>query len=324
MRATLVKVAIYTKKDLTKISGSTIRPIWQAKGLRKNGFRDFVLTSDPSHLKDAQLVHAHQDSAYELNRPYLADVHGILWTYEQAAISMMPFSYHKLRARYIQLRRKNFEKEVYSRARCLICASEIIGHKLSGLSPIEIIRNSVDLSKYSQTSCHTLRVAVVGPFVESHENKYAIPLLLRILKLTEEIKFVVIGEVSSEYKRTLSAFRNVVFSGYTRNFLSALRSCSVLLAPYPSNGLIGGVKCKVLDAAASSMGIVATYNGASGFADRCYIHGETPEELVEGLHYLEDESVRRDLGKKARTEVERSHNYLTEAAKLIKIYKRFS
>jgi hypothetical protein len=49
--------------------------------------------------------------------------------------------------------------------------------------------------------------------------------------------------------------------------------------------------------------------------------GNTKEDLVKQMHYLEDDGVRTDLGKKLRDEISKKYNAEIEIEKVIKIYK---
>jgi len=317
-------VTIFTLRDLRKVTGSSIRPLWQAAGLRANGFNDFQL--DYGKLTHrGRLVHAHQDAIYHTDGlRYLADLHGVTWTYWRDGINRLALSPRKLHAKYIKVPRiKKREEGAYRRAEALVCAGTNVAAEVAHLNKVEIVRNAVDPSKYAPTNCHSLRVAVCGPFAADFDTKYTVPLLTQILKLDRKTEFTIIGEVEQQYKTILQAFENVTMLGWVDNFIDTLRSCSVLLAAYPPNIGCGSTKCKLLDAAACSLAIVATTAGGIDFDDEAFLHGETAQQLVDQIGYLSSESARMEYGKKSRDEVERSHDYIKESRKLIDIYERY-
>ena len=103
-----------------------------------------------------------------------------------------------------------------------------------------------------------------------------------------------------------------------------LRSCSVLLAPYPEYAHYLGSKTKFLEAAACQMPIITTPAGNIDFQNDYVCIGKTKQELVKQMHYLENESTRMDLGKKLRDEISKKYNAEIEIEKVIKIYKELT
>ena len=72
------------------------------------------------------------------------------------------------------------------------------------------------------------------------------------------------------------------------------------------------------------MPIITTPVGNLDFQNDYVCLGKTKQELVEQVHYLEDESVRKDLGKKLRDEISKKYNAEIEVEKLIKIYNELA
>ena len=72
------------------------------------------------------------------------------------------------------------------------------------------------------------------------------------------------------------------------------------------------------------MPIITTPVGNLDFQNDYVCLGKTKQELVEQIHYLKNESVRKDLGKKLRNEISRKYNAEIEVDKLIKIYKELA
>ena len=321
------KVTIFTLKDLSRRYGSTFRPLWQVDGLRKNNFNDFQLCSGKLD-NYSKLVHAHQDAIYHVGcAPYLADLHSLGWLTDLDSIDRLSFSHHKLVAKFVRIpRERRKEEEAYKRAKCLICAAESIADEVEHLNRTEVVRNAVALERYTPTTCKTLRVAVVGPFAEGHENMYALQMLFQILKLDKITQYLVIGPIGQFYVDQLSRFSNVTVEQVAEDFISTLRSCSVLLSPYPDfvwNGF-GGTKIKVIEAAACSLAIVGTQSGIADFNETSVLYGNSPGELVDRIRYLTDDKARQRLGERARRQVEQFHNNINESKKLISLYRELS
>jgi len=68
------------------------------------------------------------------------------------------------------------------------------------------------------------------------------------------------------------------------------------------------------------MPIVTTPVGNIDFQNDYVCIGKTKEDLVNQIHYLEDENVRIDLGKKLRNEIIKKYNAEIEIEKVIKLY----
>ena len=144
-----------------------------------------------------------------------------------------------------------------------------------------------------------------------------------VVKQFENIEFVFIGPTDKNFQKELQ-FNNTKFTGTVNNYVEILRSCSVLLAPYPEYAYYLGSKNKFLEAAACQMPIITTPVGNVDFQNDYVCIGKTKEELVNQMKYLNDESVRTDLGKKLRNEISKKYNAEIEIDKVIKIYNELS
>ena len=116
-------------------------------------------------------------------------------------------------------------------------------------------------------------------------------------------------------------FKNTTFTGKVDNYIEILRTCSVLLAPYPDYAYYLGSKTKFIEAAACQMPIITTPVGNVDFQNDHVCIGKTKNDLINQIDYLKNENVRNDLGKKLRNEVIKNHNADIEIKKIIKIYK---
>jgi glycosyltransferase involved in cell wall biosynthesis len=256
---------------------------------------------------------------------YIADLHGLGWVNMRDWIDRKEASPEKddLLDRFLpQLREK--EEEAYRRALCLVCQSEALRERVKHLNRAEVVRDAVDLTRYNPTERSKLRVAVVGPFIEGHQNLYALEVFHEILRLDRETEYVVIGRIDEQHKELISRFDNVTCTGFVDDFVEALRQCSILLCPYPPrSGSAGGAKTKAIEAAACSIPIVGTPDGLGDFGQELVLLGETAGELVERISYLSEENLRRELGRKLRTEVQEKHDIVKESRKLIALYQEF-
>jgi glycosyltransferase involved in cell wall biosynthesis len=72
------------------------------------------------------------------------------------------------------------------------------------------------------------------------------------------------------------------------------------------------------------MPIITTPVGNVDFQNDYVCLGKTKEDLVKQMHYLEDENIRKELGKNLRDEIEKKYNADIEVNKIIKLYKEYS
>lgn len=141
------RVAMYTLRDFSKRYGSTLRPLLEAHGLRRNGFVDFRVCSGKLH-GNPKLVHAHQDAMYHVgDLPYIADMHGLSWLTYLDSVTRLPFSLRKLRRLVVVRGRRRKEEEAYRRAKCLVCASPDMADEVERLNRTEVVRNAISLDR---------------------------------------------------------------------------------------------------------------------------------------------------------------------------------
>jgi glycosyltransferase involved in cell wall biosynthesis len=271
------------------------------------------------------LVHAHQDSGWDLEVPHIIDIHGITWLTAKDSYDRLPNAIGKWKFYFTKLPSlKRREENAYRKAKCLVCAGERIQERVGHLNRTLLIRNAVDLARYGPSASDAFRVAIVGPFIAGHENMLMLEFLHRILELDGKTEYRVIGEMNMSAKQVFTQFPNVQCTDYVDDYVAELRKCSVLLCPYPSQSGFGSSKNKVIEAAACGLAIVSTPEGVVDFNSAITLVGTTPRQLVEHIAYLKDEDVRRPLGRKLRAEVEANHDFLKESAKLKTLYEELA
>ena len=169
------------------------------------------------------------------------------------------------------------------------------------------------------TQCKKLKIALVGPFLPGKLNYYGFDMIQFIVKKFPEIEFVFIGPTDKTFSDGLK-FKNTTFTGQVDNYIDTLRTCSVLLAPYPEFACYLGSKTKFIEAAACQMPIVTTPIGNLDFQNDYVCLGKTNKDLVNQIDYLKNENVRTDLGKKLKNEISKNYNANVEIKKVIKLY----
>lgn len=312
------------KVDGMNASGS--RAKWEIDALAKKGFDNVMLIDEFDKTKIPKirdgLVHAQQLSGRLLqNVKYVADAHGLEYLHSHYLAYGYPiYSWRKWAFKAKSYHYKKVENKIFRNSKHIICAGENIYEKVKNIQTATVVRNSVFLEYYTPTDCKILRVALVGPFLKGKINYFGLDMIKFVVKKFQNIEFIFIGPTDESFQNELQ-FSNAKFTGKVDNYIETLRSCSVLLAPFPEYAHYLGSKTKFLEAAACQMPIITTPVGRIDFENDHVCTGKTKDELVDQMHYLENEDVRKDLGRKLRAEVSEKHNAEIEIEKIIKIYK---
>ena len=326
----MTKIIMVTEFKKNSPNGSVNRPKWEIEALQRKGFTNIELVDEFNKTKinqisDDSLIHAQQLSGRLLKKSkYIVDVHGLEYLHSSWLSKGYSFSSWRhwsfIAKKYFY---KKLEHKIFRNSKHIICAGERIYDIVKNIQTATVVRNSVFLEKYKPTECKKLKVALVGPFLPGKINYFGLDMMKFVVKQSEDIEFVFIGPTDKNFKDALQ-FKNTKFTGKVDNYIETLRSCSVLLAPYPDYAYYLGSKTKFLEAAACEMPIITTPVGNLDFQNDYVCLGKTKQELVEQIHYLKNESVRKDLGKKLRNEISRKYNAEIEVDKLIKIYKELA
>lgn len=322
------KITMITEHDSNKKDGSTVRLDWELKALRKNGFSDIELIDEFDRSKinkiQGEIIHAHQLSGRFLDgRKYIVDIHGLEYIHSSYLKEGYPiYSWRRwvflYKTRYYKkLEEKNFRNSLH-----LICAGESIFEIVHKIQNSTLIRNAVFVNDYKPSTSTELKVALVGPFLPGKINYFGLDIIRYVVKQLPKIKFVFIGKTNNFFRQQLK-YNNIHFLGEIDNYLEELQKCSVLLSPYPDYARYLGSKNKFLEAAASQMPIITTTSGAADFNNELLLIGKNKDELVKNIEYLQDENIRKQVGKKLRKEVELNHNAEIEGKKILKLYKEF-
>lgn len=326
----MTKIFMISEYKIDNANGSVNRPKWEIEALQRKGFTNIELIdkfdkTKINQISDDGLIHAQQLSGRFLKKSkYIADVHGLEYLHSAWLSKGYPFSSWRhwsfIAKKYYY---KKLEQKIFRNSKHIICAGEKIYDIVKGIQTATVVRNSVFLEKYKPTECKSLRIALVGPFQRGKINYFGLDMIKFVVKQFEDVEFVFIGPTDKNFKDALQ-FKNTKFTGKVDNYIETLRSCSILLAPYPEYAYYLGSKTKFLEAAACEMPIITTPVGNLDFQNDYVCVGKTKQGLVEQVNYLKNESVRKDLGKKLRDEISRKYNAEIEVEKLIKIYNELA
>ena len=323
------KIFMITEHNIDGIDASGNRAQWEINALKKKGFSNITLIDkfDETKVKEISngLVHAQQLSGRFLhNTKYIVDTHGLEYDASSHLSRGYPvYSWKKWAFKAKSYHYKKLENKIFRNSQHVICAGENIYEKVKNIQNATIVRNAVFLENYKPTDCKILKVALVGPFLPGKINYFGLSMIKFVVKEFPNVEFVFIGPTDKTFRDELQ-FKNTKFTGKVSNYVETLRSCSVLLAPYPEYAYYLGSKTKFIEAAACHMPIITTPVGNVDFQNDYVCLGKTKEDLVKQMHYLEDENVRKELGKNLRDEIEKKYNADIEVNKIIKLYKEYS
>jgi len=322
------KVFMITERNIDGSDASGNRAQWEINALERKGFTDIELIDKFDKTKipkiSKSLIHAQQLSGRLIeNCRYIVDAHGLEHVFSSHMLHGYPLqswrhwaflakSYHY----------KKLETKIFRKSQHVICAGEQILERVKNIQNTTLVRNAVFPENYSPTQCTSLKIALVGPFLPGKLNYFGFKTIKFLVKKFSDIEFVFIGSTDEKFQNELK-YKNTKFTGKVDNYIETLRSCSVLLAPYPDYAYYLGSKTKFVEAAACQMPIITTPTGNVDFQNDYVCVGKTNDELANQINYLKNEGVRKDLGKKLRNEILKKYNAETEIEKVIKLYKEF-
>ncbi len=315
-----------TERKIDGLDASGNRAQWQLHALKKNNFMNIELIDEFNKEKVSKLsnnlIHAQQLSGRLLeNHRYIADAHGLEYVYSSNLSG--GYSFHNWKKWSFKTKSyyyKKLETKILQKSQHIICAGESIFERVKNIQSATVVRNAVFPENYIPTQCKKLKIALVGPFLPGKLNYFGFDMIKFIVKKLPDIEFVFIGPTDKNFREELQ-FKNTKFTGKVENYVETLRTCSVLLAPFPNYAVYLGSKTKFIEAAACQMPIVTTPLGNIDFENDHVCIGKTKNDLINQIDYLKNENVRNDLGKKLRNEVLKNYNADIEIKKIIKIYE---
>lgn len=324
----MANISIVTERNIDGADASGNRAQWEMLALKKMGVLNVELIDKFNTSKISQisnnLIHAQQLTGRLLtNLNYIVDAHGLEYIFSSHMSNGYPF--HSWRKWSFKLKSYHYEKlenKIFRKSKHVICAGEKIYDKVKNIQNATVVRNAVFPEKFKPSTCKSLKIALVGPFLPGKLNYYGYEIIKSIIKKFPEIEFVFIGETEINFRNSLSQ-KNTHFVGKVENYIENLQQCSVLLAPYPDYAYYLGSKTKFIEAGACQMPIITTPSGNVDFQNDYVLVGSTVDQLSRHIEYLKSETNRNELGNKLRKEIVKNYNAEIEIQKIIKIYNDY-
>ncbi len=212
-----------------------------------------------------------------------------------------------LRARSLE----RIERTAYQRYKTILTVTEADAERLGrerGMKEkrIDALPLALDLAEFDHTAYTRQRNSILfmGTFHSDFNidaYRYLVEEVLPLIRRKHpDFRCDIVGEgVSGEMRRT--APPEVSFMGYAESIIPHLGTCSVMVLPMR---FCGGVRIRMLEAAAMGTPVVSTPDGVAGMglsAGEEYLEGDSAEDFADAVSkLLEDDALSRRIGSKAR------------------------
>lgn len=223
-----------------------------------------------------------------------------------------------------------------------------VGKEISGREDIEILPDGIDTKTFNPQvngekirKKHNLKnhflIFSSGRMVERKGFKYLIEAMPYILKKFPNAKMIIGGDGPEKLKlehlaKSLKIEESILFSGFipSKDFPKYMKACDVFVLPsiIDSRGDTEGSATILLEAMACETPVVGTKVGGIPYAIKDGVGGflveeKNSEELAgKILVLLEDEDLRRQMGKIGRKYVEEKFDWLEIADKYKKEFEK--
>jgi len=226
------------------------------------------------------------------------------------------------------------EKFAVSKAHLILCVSEedcisFLRFYKVPLRKIVVIPNGVDLEKFERAplipGLKDKKTIFFHGLYSWYPNLEAAQLIIDYIapRVPEGFFLLAGSHLPQPLIEKTRKMRNVKYLGYLRNLESWIKSSKVCIAPILRGG---GTRLKILEYAAASKPIVATFKAVEGLGIINKVHGlfyrEVDEQFIEGIRrVLNDDRLAEELGKNAYSLAKR-YDWRVIGEKLYNVYKK--
>lgn len=341
-----IKELAFCKKVVTVLRGR----VWQPKYLLKamtgsypllwssyDNREMFALLSGEIGRNNYDLVHIEPGYVFPalppIDIPLVVSEHNIEHAVYAAYVNTLPKLVRSFFSRDVE-KIKRWEEKVWKRASHVTAVyggdhkhiASIIDSKR-----VSVVGNGVDLTHFlflpkKNLSPKGLTFLYVGNFLWI-ENIDAAEYLLKniwppILQRYPGARLRIVGKHVPVRLRLLGASPSVSFFGHVEEIYREYQSADILLAPIRVGG---GTKYKLIEAMASGLPVITTSIGAEGVEDkgsRGLLIADSPQETLQSVKMLLDNTKRIFLVTNARSMIEKSFSWDVIAKQLEKVWKQ--
>ncbi len=272
--------------------------------------------------READLVLASYWHLYELPRLLTGTklaliTHDIDYLIHSQRLSLVSGSIPRFLKGIDARRRARIEREAYRRYETIITLTRKDEETLrneSGMSGKRILTlplaMDLDVFDRSETDRENDRIVLMGSFDADFNRDALIHFIVDVLPLVVErrphARLDVIGAGIDKRLKDMAG-PNVTFTGYVEDINSHLGRCALMVLPLRYGG---GVRIRMLEAAAMGTPVVSTPTGIAGMNlvdGRDYIEASTPVDMADNvLRLMSDRSLAGEIGRNARIWAERN------------------
>lgn len=229
------------------------------------------------------------------------------------------------------------EKMAYSNSDFTIAPSEFSKKALReafGLleNKVKVVPHGVDISRFAprEKKSKSIRLLFVGGLEERKGVRYLIEALSSVINIHSGVELILVGNGAQEPElkelaRKLNLEKHIKFAGYVNGWSNEITNYynSADIFVFPS--LKEGFGMVLMEAMACGLPVISTNTSAIpevvGDAG-ILVEPKNPQALAEAIiNLIENEELRKELGKKGRKRVEENFTWDKVAEKMIKIYE---
>lgn len=243
------------------------------------------------------------------------------------------FQANPLKAAYMRLQSTLQEEELRRwapRAALNLMVSEPDRRRLLELSPgarSAVIPNGVDVERFRPSGQPPERDIVFVGGTEWEPNRdalehFCLDVLPRIRDRMDDVSVTWVGRSRSRDRRRFSEEHGVELTGYVEDIRPYVRGAACYVVPLRMGG---GTRLKILDAWAMGKAVVSTSVGCEGLdaenGENILVRDDPAAFADAVVEVLEDEALRRRVGRRARATAEERYSWESIGRKLLDAYE---
>ncbi|MHA2282358.1 MAG: glycosyltransferase family 4 protein [Promethearchaeota archaeon] len=290
----------------------TFTPICVSQGYSRE-LRDNIhsmITQDNYDIVQMEYTPTGQYVTEVKNIASVINVHDVISVSAKKLVKHLRFSRKKLEWFIESALSRKYESKLYGKFTKVIAISEKIKEHLLNCDPdlkISVIPPGVDIPEVQKTyASGTGQHLIFMGAMWRDENIDAMlyfyhSVFYLIRKVFPNVKLTIVGGSPSEEIQKLANDSNVKVTGYVDDFIPYYLKNDISIAPMRIGG---GIQCKILDAMAVGLPVIATSEANAGIGaqkNEEIIIADTPETFAEKtIELLQNRKLRKTIGRRGR------------------------